>query len=326
MAIALVVLVTAIYGGIYFRYTQDTPAGEEYLRPKRHGGLEVTSQRSFWAMTLLDLGLLVSLGLLTYPLAQNKIHFLNAVQVALIWVLGLLYAFQFYKAWQVNREIAGSLNPFSPAFLQPSQHYPPNQRYQLRQIALLDFTYLTNFGSQIAVLSVLPTWFEQTFGLNAVLASVVAAAYPVLNLVSRPSGGLISDRSGSRKWTMTGLTMGIGIGNLLIGRLDQHSSLTGAITLTMCAYFVQAGAGATFGIVPLIRKSVTGQIVGRGLRQCGWCNLLADLQPQQCPNAVLQYGRDRFDLRQFMCFFLQEPRSSVASESPENVASLTNKP
>lgn len=130
----------------------------------------------------------------------------------------------------------------------------------MRQIALLDFTYLTNFGSQIAVLSVLPTWFEQTFGLNAVLASVVAAAYPVLNLVSHPSGGLISDRSGSRKWTMTGLTMGIGISNLLMGRMDQHSSLTGAIALTMCAYFVQAGAGATFGIVPLIRKSVTGQI------------------------------------------------------------------
>lgn len=164
-----------------------------------------------------------------------------------IWVfLGLLYAFVFYKAWQVNREIVGSLNPFSSDFLQPSQHYLPNQRYQVRQIALLDFTYLTNFGSQITVLSILPSWFEQTFGLNPVTASLVATAYPVLNLVSRPSGGLISDRAGSRKWTMTGLTISIGIGYLLMSKLDAHSNLTVAIALTMlCAYFVQAGAGAT---------------------------------------------------------------------------------
>lgn len=158
VAIVLVGFVTAAYSGIYLRYTQDTPPSEVYQRPHRHGGLEVTSGRSFWALTLLDLGLLISLGLLTYPLAQNDIRFLNSVQVGSIWLfLGLLAAIQFYKSWQVNREIVGSLNPFSPAFLQSSQHYPPNQRYQIRQIALLGFTYLTNFGSQIAVLSVLPT-------------------------------------------------------------------------------------------------------------------------------------------------------------------------
>ena len=62
---------------------------------------------------------------------------------------------------------------------------------------------------------------------------------------------------------MTGLTIGIGIGYLLMGKLDSHSNLTVAIAITMlCAYFVQSGAGATFGIVPLIRKSVTGQIAG----------------------------------------------------------------
>lgn len=86
----------------------------------------------------------------------------------------------------------------------------------MRQTALLNFSYLTNSGSQITVLLILPTWFEQTFELNPVAASLVATAYPVLNLVFRPSGGLISDRTGSRKWTMTGLTSGIGIGYLLI--------------------------------------------------------------------------------------------------------------
>ena len=324
IAIALVGLITAIYGVIYFWYTQDTPPGKVYQRPKRHGGLEVTSQRSFWAMTLLDLGLLVSLGLLTYPLAQNNIHFLNAVQVALIWVfLGLLYAFQFYKAWQVNQEIVGSLSPFSPAFLQSSQHYPPNQRYQLRQIALLDFTYFTNFGSQIAVLSFLPIWFEQTFGLNAVVASVVAAAYPVLNLVSRPSGGLISDRAGSRKWTMTGLTIGIGISYLLMGTLDTHSNLTVAIALTMlCACFVQSSAGATFGIVPLIRKSATGQIAGSvgAYGNVGGVIYLLIYSLSNAQTLFYSMGVTALICASLCAFFLQEPQNSFAPESIEMIA------
>lgn len=329
MAIAIVGVVTTVYGVIYFRCTQDTPPGEIYQRPQRHGGLEVTSRRSFWASSLLDLGLLVSLGLLTYPLAQKNIHFLNAVQVALIWVfLGLLAVVQFYKSWQVNREVVGSLNPFSPAFLQKSQHYPPKERYQLRQIALLDLTYFTNFGSQIAVLSVLPTWFEQTFELDAVVASVVAAAYPVLNLVSRPSGGLISDRSGSRKWTMTGLTIGIGISYLLMGKLDKQSPLAVAIAVTMiCAYFVQSGAGATFGIVPLIRKAVTGQIAGSvgAYGNVGGVIYLLIYSFSNAQTLFYSMGVTALVCASLCVFFLQEPSSVVTSKSPAKVAVLTNK-
>jgi MFS transporter, NNP family, nitrate/nitrite transporter len=320
MAIAAVGYVTAIYGGIYWRCTRDTPPGEVYQRPQRHGGLEVTSQRSFWAISLLDLGLLLSLGLLTYPLTQNTIHFLTSRQVQFIWLfLGLLYIIQFYKAWQVNREIMGSLNPFSAEFLQPSQHYPPKQRYHVRQIALLDFTYLTNFGSQIAVISILPIWFEQTFGLNSVTASLVAAAYPVLNLVSRPSGGLMSDHAGSRKWTLTGLTMGMGIGYLLMGKLEAHSHLTAAIGVTMlCAYFVQAGAGATFSMVPLIRKPVTGQIAG-SVGAYGNVGGVVYLLIYSLSNAQMVFysmGVMALICASLCSFFLEEPSSSVAINSP----------
>ena len=264
MAIAAVGFITALYGILYFCYAQDTPPGEIYQQPKRHGGLEVTSQRSFFAVAFLDLGLLVSLGVLTYPLTQGNISFLTSSQAIAVWaILALLFAVQFYKAWQVNREVVGSLNPFSPKFLQGTNSYSPSQRYQVRQIALLDLTYWVNFGSQITVLSILPAWFQQTFGLSPVTASLVATAYPIFNLVSRPSGGLISDRAGSRKWTTVGLTLGIGVGYLLMGQLNEQSNLTVAIAVTMlCAYFVQAGAGATFSIVPLIRKSATGQIAG----------------------------------------------------------------
>ncbi len=330
MAIATIGFVAAFYGSIYFRYTQDTPPNKVYHRPERHGALEVTSAPSFWAMTLLDLGLLVSLGLLTYPLAQSNIHFLNVVQVQSIWVfLGLLYVFQFYKAWQVNQEIVGSLNPFSGKFLQPSQHYPLNQRYQVRQIALLNFTYLTNSGSQITMLSMLPIWFEQTFELNPVTASLIATAYPVLNLVSRPSGGLISDCTGSRKWTMTGLTLGIGIGYLLMGKLNNRSNLTVAIALTMlCAYFVQAGAGATFSIVPLIRKSVTGQIAGSvgAYSNVGGVVYLLIYSLSNAQTLFYSMGVAALICASLCAFFLKEPQSSSATNSPKTAVASTKPP
>ena len=325
-AISIIGLVTAVYGSIYFRYTQDTPSGEIYLRPQRHGGLEVTSRRSFWALSLLDLGLLLSLGLLTYPLMQANIHFLNRFQVELIWgVLALLSALQFYQAWQVNREVVGSLNPFSSDFLQPSQHYPLNQRYQLRQIALLDFTYFTNFGSQIAVLSILPAWFEHTFGLSPVVASLVAVSYPVLNLISRPSGGWISDRCGSRKRTMTGLTIGIGVGYLLMGRLDPHVSLWVAIVLTMlAAYFVQAGAGATFAIVPLIRKSVTGQIAGSvgAYGNVGGVVYLLIYSLSNAQTLFYSMGIAALICASLCAFFLKEPHGSFATVASDAVTKV----
>jgi nitrate/nitrite transporter NarK len=61
--------------------------------------------------------------------------------------------------------------------------FSSQERYQFRQIALLDFTYLTNFSSQIAVVSLLPTLFEQFFHLQTVSASLVAASYPFFNIV-----------------------------------------------------------------------------------------------------------------------------------------------
>lgn len=263
-AIATTGFIAALYGILFYLRARNTPPGEIYQQPEKHGGLEVTSRPSFFAAALLDLGLLVSIGILTYPLTQGSSRFLTSSQAIAIWIaIALLFTIQFYKAWQVNQDVVGSLNPLSPNFLKARNLYLPSQRYQVRQIALLDLTYWVNFGSQIAVLSILPVWFQQTFNLSPVAASLAATAYPIFNLVSRPSGGLISDRTGSRKWTTIILTAGIGFGYLLMGQLSEQSDLTAAIIITMlCAYFVQASAGATFSIVPLVRKSATGQIAG----------------------------------------------------------------
>ncbi|MGQ4647776.1 NarK family nitrate/nitrite MFS transporter [Lyngbya aestuarii] len=325
VAILTTGLISAIYGVIYFFNVQDTPPGKAFQRPRRSGGLEVTSTKSFFAVSLLDLGLILSLGLLTWPLAGEKIRFLNGQQVLLIWVfLGALYLFQFYKSWQVNQELVGSINPFAHNFLKGAKRYPPSARYEVRQIALLSFTYAVNFGSQLAILSILPRFFEQTFSLSTVVAGIIAASYPFFNLISRPSGGLISDKLGSRKWTMTCLTVGIGIGYLLMGNINSNWSLLVAIAVTMfCSYFVQAGCGATFAMVPLIKREITGQISGcvGAYGNVGGVVYLTIYRLTDIQTLYASMGITALICASLCGFFLKEPQASFGEIVVEKVNS-----
>ena len=83
-----------------------------------------------------------------------------------------------------------------------------------------------------------------------------------MNLVARPSGGLISDKLGRRK-TMVVLIMGLAAGYMALGSITPAWPLWTAVVATMmCSFFVQAGEGAVFAMVPLIQRRMTGQIAG----------------------------------------------------------------
>jgi MFS transporter, NNP family, nitrate/nitrite transporter len=316
-AIALTGIITAIYGVIYYNNVEDTPPGKAYKRPKKNGALEVTSVKSFWAMIVSNFGLIFALGLLAWRLEQKNIHFLNESQMYLVWfLLAGLFAFQTYKAYQVNREL-----------LIGKRIYAPSERFQFGQVALLEFTYITNFGSELAAVSMLPAFFEKTFGLEHVVAGMIAATYPFLNLVSRPSGGLISDKFGSRKWTITIVSACIGGGYLMAHFINSSWPIPLAIAVTMfCAYFAQAGCGATYGIVPLIKKEATGQIAGNvgAYGNFGGVVYLTIFSLTDAPTLFETMGVAAI-VCAFMCaFFLKEPKGSFASayetsESPENI-------
>jgi NNP family nitrate/nitrite transporter-like MFS transporter len=314
LAILLTGVITAVYGVIYYNNVQDTPPGKAYRRPKRSGAMEVTSSKSFWAMCLSNFGLIFALGLLAWRLAQPKLHFLNTSQMYVVWaLLAGLYAFQTYKAWQVNREVLTGTKTYSAA-----------QRYEFRQVAVLEFCYIVSFGSELAAVSMLPAFFEHTFNLNHVTAGMIAASYPFMNLVSRPSGGLISDKLGSRKWTMTIITAGIGVSYLLAHGINKNWALPLAIAVTMLsAYFAQAGCGSTYGIVPLIKKEITGQISGNvgAYGNFGGVVFLTIFSLTDAPTLFATMGVAAL-ICSFMCgFFLKEPKNSFAAhdeaEAPE---------
>ncbi len=256
LAIALTGIISAIYGVFYFFNVSDTPPGKAYQRPAKTAGLEVTSIRDFWGLLGMNVPFAAILAVLAWRL--QKVGFLNSsgYTIALLLVLAFFIS-QTLGIIRTNKDL-----------LAGRKSYPKKDRYEFKQVAILELTYIVNFGSEIAVVSMLPEFFETTFSLPKALAGVLAAAFAFVNLVARPGGGLLSDKLGSRKKTMGFLTIGLGIGYLLMS-LIRPGSFTGtigivvALLITMtCSFFVQAGEGSSFAMVPLVKRRVTGQIAG----------------------------------------------------------------
>src|SRR5690606_6656552 len=100
--------------------------------------------------------------------------------------LTLLFIYDCYGAFKVNKTI----------FKQP---VPEIHRYAFKQVAVLNVLYFATFGSELAVISMLPAFFAETFDLNMAVAGLLAGMYAFMNLMSRPGGGYISDKFGRKK-------------------------------------------------------------------------------------------------------------------------------
>lgn len=310
LAIALTGIISAIYGVIYLFNAQDTPTGKIYQRPKRYGSIEVTSKKSFWLLIFSNIPLVGVLGLSAWQI--SRMGLLTQNQLIIIYCLVVcLYIFQTYKCWQVNRDL-----------ITDKKHYPPNHRYEFSQVVLLELTYFVNFGSELAVISMLPGFFKSSFGVSQVLAGIIAASYPFMNIFARPGGGWISDSLGSRKWTMIIFTAAMGFAYLIMSGVNKNWWLPLAIIMTMvCSLFVQAGEGSTFAMVPLIKHQVTGQIAGNvgaygNVGAVTYLTLYSLLPVDDIGNSIFfqSLGIPAL-IVSFLClFFLKEPQASFAED------------
>ena len=244
-------IIAALYGILYYFNVEDTPPGRVYQRPTSTRGMEVTTVRDFWFLMVMNLPLTGILMVLAWRLQKVGFYGYNTMLIVFACLAGL-YLFQAYNCWSVNKEL-----------LSGAKRYPAEDRYNFSQVAILELTYIVNFGSELAVVSMLPAFFEGTFKLSPQVAGMVAFSYAFMNLMSRPGGGLLSDKLGSRKTTMGVLTLCMGIGYLMMSTVSNGWWLPLAIMLTMaCSFFVQAGEGSTFAIVPLVKRRITGQVAG----------------------------------------------------------------
>ena len=192
-------------------------------------------------------------------------------------VLGLIFAAHIVRTLQVNLPDL-------------KKGIPEKDKYAWGSVAALNSTYFANFGAELAVVSMLPMFFESTFRtltgddgnpiMTATLAGIIAASFAFVNLFARPLGGWLSDHMKNRKRTMLvymfGITMGF-LGMAFIGKygpivegtqtlvptFDGIWWLVVAVIITVaCSMFVQGAEGATFAILPMVHPKQTGQIAG----------------------------------------------------------------
>lgn len=250
MAMALTGGIAVVYSVIYFFSVTDTPKGSTYFKPNKAGAMEVTSKSDMILYCVMKLPLFLALALLNWKLGPVNLGILGEeISWGIYTVLAALYLYQLFHIYQVNKHVL-------------SEEVAEIHKYNFKQVAVLNLAYMVTFGSELAVVSMLPMFFQDTFGLSIVMAGLLAAGFAFMNLVARPGGGLLSDKYGRRK-TLLILLAGTTIGYLILSQVDSDWHLPLAVMATMgCSFFVQAGEGAVFAMVPLIKRRMTGQIAG----------------------------------------------------------------
>jgi NNP family nitrate/nitrite transporter-like MFS transporter len=248
-SIAATGLIAAAYGYYYLRAVADTPPGRTYATPRRQGALEVTSRPAVWGLCLLLVPTVAVLGLIAWRVEHAGVLPAGTTLV-LVPVLLAVLALQCWQVLRVNRPALDSA-------------YPPEDRYPFRSVAILCVAYLCCFGSELAVVSMLPLFFADTWGLSPAAAGATAAAFAGMNLVARPAGGLLSDMLGSRRLPLLVLLGGLSAGYGLLSLVGPSWPLAAAVVAVMvCSVFVMSSEGAVFAVVPLVEPRVTGQIAG----------------------------------------------------------------
>lgn len=248
-AIATSGVFMGLYGVFYWFAITDGPTADTHKKPRKAAALEVSSYSDLILLLLFTIPLVGILGILVWRV-QNT-GFIDQMTAAICYgAIGVVIVYQLVQALRVNLPLL-------------KKGVPKDDRYPFKSVAALNTTYFANFGAELAVVSMLPMFFEETWGLSAAAAGLIAASFAVVNLFARPMGGLVSDRFGNRRFVMLAYMLGIAIGFALMGLLNSKWPLVIAVVITVaCSFFVQGAEGATFGIIPSIKRRLTGQISG----------------------------------------------------------------
>jgi NNP family nitrate/nitrite transporter-like MFS transporter len=227
----------------------DTPEGVTYVKPKRQGALEVTSRSGVFGLAALTVPVFGILGVIVWRIWLVNVIGTPGLVIGLVAVV-ILLATQVAAVFRVNKPALRS-------------EYAAADQYPLKSVAALCLAYFCTFGSELAVVTMLPTFFSDTWGLGTEAAGFAAGSFAFMNIVTRPGGGLLSDLLGSRRRTLIMMLGGVSIGFVLMSTMGAAWPVAAAIAASMfCSVFCQAGNGAVYAIVPLVKKRVSGQVAG----------------------------------------------------------------
>jgi NNP family nitrate/nitrite transporter-like MFS transporter len=249
-AIAITSVMAIVYGVIYYLSVTDTPKGSTYFSPKKTGAMEVTSRGDFVLYILVQAPMFLALGVLAWQLGFGKLRLLSDSATYAAWgVLAALYLYQVQQIWRINRQI----------FTEP---VPEIHRYRFAQVAVLCLMYFVSFGGELAVVSMLPLYFKDTFQLSLQHAGLVGGLFAGTAFFTRPLGGWLSDKIG-RKTALLIVLAGMVAGYSAMSTMDTDKGLWYAIPVMLAtSVFVNGANGTVYAVLPIIKRRLTGQIAG----------------------------------------------------------------
>lgn len=250
-AVASAGIVAIVYAFVFYRLVHNTPKGSTYFSPKKMGAMEVNSKFDFCLYIIMTAPMFVALAILSWRLSPAGIGLLSETFTMGLYVfLAAYFCQQVYAIYSVNKDNL-------------SADIPELHRYKFKQVALLNLAYMVTFGSEVAVVSMLALHFSSIFPeWSLAKCAAIAACFMAMNLFARPLGGYFSDKLG-RRLALLVVLVGSSLGYYFLSLMDgSWSTFLVLLVVVPCSFFVQAGAGAVFAVVPLIKRRLTGQIAG----------------------------------------------------------------
>ena len=237
------------YGIFYWFAITDGPKGSVHHKPRKVAAMEVSSWKDMIKLIIVTIPMVGILSILVWKL--GRLGFLSTTGLTICYLaIAIVVGYQILQIFLVNVPIL-------------KKGVPEDDKYNFNQIMALDTTYFCNFGAELAVVSMLPAFFERTFSLTPTKAGLIASSFAFVNLIARPLGGYFSDKMKSRKLIMMIYMFGIACGFFGMALINARWPLYLATALTIaCSMFVQGAEGATFAIIPTIKRRITGQISG----------------------------------------------------------------
>ncbi|KAI4128998.1 MAG: hypothetical protein LQ338_002465 [Usnochroma carphineum] len=129
--------------------------------------------------------------------------------------------------------------------------------------------YFCSFGAELAINSILGAYYLKNFpSLKQRGTGNWAAMFGLLNVAFRPIGGLMSDliyrRTGvwGKKYLIHSMAVVTGAFLIAIGASDPHNRNTMFGLIAGMAFFLEAGNGANFSLVPHVHPHANGIVSG----------------------------------------------------------------
>ncbi|KAF2267670.1 nitrate transporter CrnA [Lojkania enalia] len=130
--------------------------------------------------------------------------------------------------------------------------------------------YFCTFGAELAINSILGNYYTKNFpNLGLQETGNWAAMFGLLNGVTRPLGGFISDLAyrhthsvWAKKVVLHSYGILTGVFLIIIGALDSRSQPTMFGLIASLAFFLEGGNGADFGLVPHVHPYANGVVSG----------------------------------------------------------------